>query len=927
MLDPSEKESYTNGSTTIQDMTDYGHNGTLVNGPTFSPEHGGVLVFDGTNQYVNGVHTADLDLTGDVTIEVWFSVTTLSSDWVRLIGKSAEPGGQRTYGLWYRDTFDYLLYQRYGPSRIDVEYTLSSQLELGRWYHLVGTSLGSQHKLFLDNVLLASVTSTATPFATTGPYTLGYGNVHTYHNGQIGLARIYNRGLSQYEVSQNYNTSRQYYQNYSIETYPNLWPTVTLDPADQYTWDLLFSTTTPTRDASDLIVYDTINLTSLIGTTFDRVGVFMQNRMNNGTKMYWIFVSYDAFTTDVSKLMVPDAGNAFTLKVDVTNLRVYSNHPQVGTYATANGRLEIWPSNYGNSGSIGYAYNDGGFNTSMGYGSFQIHDMDALKTLLAWNRWNYIYTTNDIGIGNNDVTNIHYVSTNGAHPDWTFAQTDAYDWKLSVSLASQYLYYATLLKDQTFLQADMLGVTAASLTTWDDFTASSALTVTTDGPVPFISFDRSLSQYMDGGSQTIQVSLGFTVMCVVRFTNPGNYERIIDFGSGAYNNNIIFSRSATDTAMYLGIVEGSTYNTNHFVIGSMIDENAWVVVTGVYSASDMKMHIYKNGNLVASKDAPLAFSDRTVTNTYVGESHFTTSAFFEGDMKYIGCWEQALSAADVGHMYTYFKTKYGLEGFGVLDSIQNLYSQAVGAYSLRKLFRQYDGPQLRIRRSSDDAEADIWFTHKGNIYKVQSSSGTLISDYYTWIGASTAFVTTWYDQSSTQTNMVETDVTKQPEYINGGVLFNTDRLRADLTFNITDFTFIGKVDVNYGNAAGYFGIENTAGDVFDTLVNQEGSTGLRHGSNNSLRSYLSNEVVTGIHVISMHFAPNDQEMYLDGSLYASDTTHVPVTYTSGGAHFHMGYRHRNGSTGPLLNSRIFDVLYFPSVLDDTVRQQVNDCLQ
>jgi hypothetical protein len=84
--------------------------------------------------------------------------------------------------------------------------------------------------------------------------------------------------------------------------------------------------------------------------------------------------------------------------------------------------------------------------------------------------------------------------------------------------------------------------------------------------------------------------------------------------------------------------------------------------------------------------------------------------------------------------------------------------------------------------------------------------------------------------------------------------------------------------------------------------------------------------VTGVHVISMHFGPNDQEMYVDGNLYASDTTHTPVTYTSGNAHFHMGYRHGVGSIGPLVNSRIFEVLYFPNVLDDTIRQKVNDAL-
>jgi len=232
-----------------------------------------------------------------------------------------------------------------------------------------------------------------------------------------------------------------------------------------------------------------------------------------------------------------------------------------------------------------------------------------------------------------------------------------------------YLYYAILLKDQTFLQADMLGVTATSLTTWDDFTASSALTVTTDGPVPYISFDRALSQYMDGGSQTIQVSQGFTVMCVVRFTSPGNYERIIDFGSGAYNKNILISRQLTNSTLYFGMVEGSSWSTDHYIEGvGFIVDNEWIVLTAVYSSVNQEFYLYKDGSLFSQENAPITHTDRTVTNTLVADSFFNpdrtpqySSAYFEGDMKYIGVWEQALSSEDVGHMYTYFKHKYGID--------------------------------------------------------------------------------------------------------------------------------------------------------------------------------------------------------------------------------------------------------------------------
>jgi hypothetical protein len=40
---------------------------------------------------------------------------------------------------------------------------------------------------------------------------VGYGEAHTYHNGRIGLYRIYNRALTAQEVLQNYNATKKRY--------------------------------------------------------------------------------------------------------------------------------------------------------------------------------------------------------------------------------------------------------------------------------------------------------------------------------------------------------------------------------------------------------------------------------------------------------------------------------------------------------------------------------------------------------------------------------------------------------------------------------------------------------------------------------------------------------------------------------------------
>jgi hypothetical protein len=128
--------------------------------------------------------------------------------------------------------------------------------------------------------------------------------------------------------------------------------------------------------------------------------------------------------------------NQFVNQRNVTNLQVYSNHPQVGNYTAANGRLEIWPYNYipnsnlgGGSGAI-YDFDDTPSAPMIsGHGSVQVHDITNSKTLFGWNM--HRSTGNqDIGIGNNDATNIHYSSAGGT--DWTSANKGAYNWKFQI---------------------------------------------------------------------------------------------------------------------------------------------------------------------------------------------------------------------------------------------------------------------------------------------------------------------------------------------------------------------------------------------------------------------------------------------------------------------------------------------------------------
>jgi len=92
---------------------------------------------------------------------------------------------------------------------------------------------------------------------------------------------------------------------------------------------------------------------------------------------------------------------------------------------------------------------------------------------------------------------------------------------------------------------------------------------------------------------------------------------------------------------------------------------------------------------------------------------------------------------------------------GLLDQ----YAGAAAAYSLRSLTLYYTGPVVRVRRSSDNTEADFTAT--------QVSDGTMVD----WVGAGNdGYVCTWYDQSGNGRNAEQTTTANQPQIVSSGNL-------------------------------------------------------------------------------------------------------------------------------------------------------------
>ena len=121
----------------------------------------------------------------------------------------------------------------------------------------------------------------------------------------------------------------------------------------------------------------------------------------------------------------------------------------------------------------------------------------------------------------------------------------------------------------------------------------------------------------------------------------------------------------------------------------------------------------------------------------------------------------------------------------------DLYPSAAAAYSVRKLRNNYIGGPIRVRRSSDNAEQDIYFDANGNLDTAQLT---------TFCSGTNGFVTTWYDQSGNSNNATQTTAANQPQIVSSGSVINVNSKPSLLTDGTNDaflITLISTLSSNY----------------------------------------------------------------------------------------------------------------------------------
>jgi hypothetical protein len=209
-LDAGNSKSIVSGSSTWFDLSRNGNNGTLSNGAFFSGSNGGIVSFDGTDDYVAGPTFTGLG-SSNRTADVWFQIRSLpaSAIWKRIFTLSADNSSTDTPALMfsYSNTLSSLT-AGFGGSPyngyVGVNFTLST------WLNLTATITGNNISAYKNGILVGGTTNSggvgANPILSIGRYNQFYGQ---YGDTIISSFKIYNRALSAEEVRQNYNATKK----------------------------------------------------------------------------------------------------------------------------------------------------------------------------------------------------------------------------------------------------------------------------------------------------------------------------------------------------------------------------------------------------------------------------------------------------------------------------------------------------------------------------------------------------------------------------------------------------------------------------------------------------------------------------------------------------------------------------------------------
>jgi hypothetical protein len=216
-LDAGFRTSYPTTGTTWYDVSGYGLNGTLTNGPTYSSLNGGSIVFDGANDYVNNVGSTTsfsfIQNTGIFTISAWVKLDNLSTPRY-FMGNNDSDTIARGFFLGYSGTTGavYLAITRALANQPTLDLRKPNFFTDNNWVLVTCVGNRTNCQLYKNGIPFDTPVNFSTFATGNSTRTLSIGRINNlnggYWLGNVALTQIYNRALSSTEVLQNFNAQK-----------------------------------------------------------------------------------------------------------------------------------------------------------------------------------------------------------------------------------------------------------------------------------------------------------------------------------------------------------------------------------------------------------------------------------------------------------------------------------------------------------------------------------------------------------------------------------------------------------------------------------------------------------------------------------------------------------------------------------------------
>jgi len=301
--------------TSVVDTIGQGNDGTAQRNTenlTVSSMIDSALSFDGTTDYISVPEQLEWVLVVDFTISLWVKYDSFNSRWWESAFVAQDQGGgkQNKWIFSYDPTSEQTLFHINGPASTGPVVTGDSwTAEVGQWYFIaISRSSDGTYNFYRQGASNGSEVNTETIPDVSAPWTIGWGEGAGRFDGIIDDVRVYNKVLSQAEISDLYDEGTtsgmsQLLAHWAMDD--NAESTTVLDSSENG------SNGTARRNTSDLSTAGIISTALSFDGATDYVSVPDQTAWSfSGDFTIALWVKYDLFNPNwwESAFVAQDAG-------------------------------------------------------------------------------------------------------------------------------------------------------------------------------------------------------------------------------------------------------------------------------------------------------------------------------------------------------------------------------------------------------------------------------------------------------------------------------------------------------------------------------------------------------------------------------------------------------------------------------------------